>query len=40
MSFEQIGSAWRGGKKAKGIPIDSLDDARWLVEHSREVWGY
>jgi hypothetical protein len=40
MSFEQIDSAWRGGKKDNRMSIDSFDDVKWLAENSRKVWGY
>jgi hypothetical protein len=34
MSFEQIESAWRGGKPDTGFPVRSLDD----VQNIRRNW--
>lgn len=39
MSFEQIDSAWRAGKPAKGIPITSDAQVREIARNWRQYYG-
>lgn len=39
MSFEQIDSAMRGGKRPKGIPIESIEQAQDIARNWRRYWG-